>query len=173
MLNDTNKKTNLSKFKLGSNEFQLGRIEYRIPSTVRLSRQASQSISSIDSNEQDSSMPISGKKNSESSAYPVFHIRQQDESTPAHHYPHHGHTTRIGHETSNVQNMSSSSTSTPPIHSRKHSINEEELSIPEAIPEEMSIDSAPGSEIQQQDQISGDFDTKNIEFFIKQDEHSD
>lgn len=168
MINDTNKKTNLSKFKLGSNEFQLGRIEYRIPSTVRLSRQASQSISSIDSNEQDSTMVFNGKKNSEGSAFPVFHIRQQDESTPAHHYHHHGatgHSTKTSHETS--------STSTPPIRSRKHSINEEELSIPEAIPEEVSIDSGPGSEIQLHDQISGDFDTENIQFFIKQDEHSD
>jgi hypothetical protein len=153
-MQDGNKKPTLAKLKLGTSQFQVGRIEYRVPSSVRLSRHSSQkSLDSASSNEAASqaTSPIPPKSPyAKADPFPIFGLTQH------------------------LKNKSSSDATTS-IRQRvtSQSSNEgyDQLSIPEAIPEETSNDST--TTVQNQDvnlerPLSDGFETgQDVQFYLK------
>lgn len=156
-LNDPNKKPALSKLKLGTNEYHVGRIEYRVPSGVRLSRQGSQrSIFSTNTIEPPQS-PFNRKNHPTAETTMTFPVCGDDVE----------HSTQTEAEGESLPSASVSKTK-PAISSSHHvnspsssqqaqaqaratrrqsqSAEEEELGIPEAIPEEATSVEPNGGE---------------------------
>lgn len=146
------KKPTLAKLKLGASQFQVGRIEYRVPSSVRLSRHSSQkSLDSAISNEAEATSPIPPKSPYvKADPFPIFGLTQH------------------------LKNKSSSDATTS-IRQRgtSQSSNEgyDQLSIPEAIPEETSNDSTTtvqNQEVSLERPLSDGFDTaQDVQFYLK------
>lgn len=146
------KKPTLAKLKLGASQFQVGRIEYRVPSSVRLSRHSSQkSLDSASSNDAEATSPLPPKSPyAKADPFPIFGLTQH------------------------LKNKSSSDATTS-IRQRvtSQSSNEgyDQLSIPEAIPEETTNDST--TNVQNQDvnlerPLSDGFETpQDVQFFLK------